>query len=142
MHFKCSLSLVSFKQVIPVENILIVILCINVTRQHSNHLTQLAILVQDHTKKGQHCKTIGRGGLRHLKDTGAMQQHDCRSVMRLPVCVHWVVLQEAYGLFSLPHPFFRQTYTYLYQKTNFSQAVYCETIFVSAVEYNMTLFLG
>lgn len=51
MHFKCSLSLVSLKQVIPVENILIVILCMEVTRQHSYHLTQLAILVQDHAKK-------------------------------------------------------------------------------------------
>jgi len=51
MHFKCSLSLVSLKQVNLVENILIVISCIDVTRQHSYQLIQLAILVQYHSKK-------------------------------------------------------------------------------------------
>lgn len=58
MHFKCSLSLVSLKEIIPVENILIVILCIDVTRQHSYHLTQLAVLVQDHTKEDNVAKLL------------------------------------------------------------------------------------
>lgn len=51
MHFKCSLNLASLKQVFPTENILVVILCIHVTRQHTYHPTQLAILVRDHAKK-------------------------------------------------------------------------------------------
>lgn len=51
MHFKCSLNLASLKQVFPTENILVVISCIHVTRQHTYHPTQLAILVQDHAKK-------------------------------------------------------------------------------------------
>lgn len=56
MHFKCSLNLVGLKQVFPIENILIVISCIDVTRQHKYHPTQLAILGQDHAKKNDVAK--------------------------------------------------------------------------------------
>ena len=80
MHFKCSLSLVSLKQAIPVENTLVVISCISVTRQHSYHFTQLAILVQDHAKKINIAKPQTELDRDTLK-TGAMQQHDCKSVM-------------------------------------------------------------
>lgn len=90
MHFKCSLSLVSLKQVIPVENILIVISCIDVARQHSYHLTQLPILVEDHAKKDNMAKLwaeLDRDTVKMLEQCSNMTVrvlYDCQFV-----CIRW-----------------------------------------------------